>query len=164
MNYLDLDIGDYHDVVKMFHSETDRGAAVLAASFVEHYLAAYLRFFMVGDADAGTLFGRFGPLSGFSQRIETAYAFGYLTATSRQDLNTVRKIRNHFAHHPMDATFDASPVRDLVENLSIPEKMEVDSSGTEIIHDRKSRYLLSISMCVVELHNSMLVRRESKKT
>lgn len=159
MSYLDLNITDYHDVVEMFHSESDRGAAVLAASFVENYLAAYLRFFMIEDADVEALFGGFGPLSGFSQRIEAAYAFGFLTASSRQDLKYVRKIRNHFAHHPMDASFEASPVRDFVEHLSIPEKIWADAGDQEISHDRKSRYLLSISMCVVEMHNAMLLRR-----
>ena len=73
-----LGIPDWNDMVGDFHGESDRGAAVLAAGFVDFYLTGYMRS-LVSVADTKfveTLFDAFGPLSSFSQRIAVAYAFG----------------------------------------------------------------------------------------
>jgi DNA-binding MltR family transcriptional regulator len=152
----DLDISDYHHVVEMFHSESDRGAAVLAGSFAEHFLVTYLRSLMVNADSGDDLFHGFGPFANFSQRIETAYAFGFLTARTRKDLDYIRRIRNHFAHHPREADFEKSPVRELVDNLTFPERVETQGPGEDIVYDRRTRYLLSISLGVVEMQNAMI--------
>ena len=154
-----LTIENYREVLQGFHEESDRGAAVLAGSFAEHYLGNYLMFFFPEDVDTDAMFGNSGALSSFSQRIEIAYAFGLLTKSSRRDLSLVRKIRNHFAHHPADSGFEASPVREWVEGLSIPATIRSTDGSVYVEHNRKSRYILSISMCIAELHNAMLVRK-----
>ncbi|MBN3002551.1 hypothetical protein JW897_02250 [Chromobacterium alkanivorans] len=118
MKSLNLDIDDYHKAVEAFHSETDRGAAVLAGSFVESYLARYLRSFMIAGKDIENLFDGFGPFSTYSQRIESAYAFSLITQQQRTDLQTIGKVRNHLAHHPLEASFDKPPVIDWCHNLS----------------------------------------------
>lgn len=50
MKPIDLDIDDYHEVLTELHKESDRAAAVLGGSFVECYLAKYLKAAMVQDA------------------------------------------------------------------------------------------------------------------
>ncbi|MGH8510875.1 MAG: hypothetical protein ACREU8_05700 [Gammaproteobacteria bacterium] len=55
---------------------------------------------------ADDLFGAMGPLASFRQRIAVAYAFGFLSKEDYDNLNLVRRIRNHFAHHPLEASFD----------------------------------------------------------
>ena len=64
----DLNIIDYQNVVKAFHDETDRAAAVLAGSFMESYLAKYLRSYMVDDPKVDQLFDGFGPFADFKKR------------------------------------------------------------------------------------------------
>ncbi len=95
---------DYQQVVASFHSESDRGAALLAASIVETYLGQYLRQFMkVEDNEVSKhLFEGVGPLSSLSSRHEVAYAFGWINVMQRSDLRYIREIRN-FAHHPWRA-------------------------------------------------------------
>ena len=73
-----LDLSDYHGVVEDYHKESDRASVVLAGSFVEHYLAAYLKHFMIDDASIGPLFAGFGPFATFEQRISVAYAFSLI--------------------------------------------------------------------------------------
>lgn len=92
-----LNLNDYQSLVTAYHGESDRSAIVLAGSFAEHYLATYLRHFMVADAEIERLF-EVGPLSSFDARINIAYAFRLISKTHREDLRLIKDIRNRFAH------------------------------------------------------------------
>ena len=116
MKPTDLDIDDYHASLQSFHAESDRAAAVLAGSFIENYLAKYLKIFMVEDGST-KLFDADGPLATFNQRIRIAYAFKLISKVTRDDLFLIAKIRNHFAHHPLNTSFDTAPVSDHCRNL-----------------------------------------------
>jgi hypothetical protein len=86
MRPTDINIGDCHKPVEAFHSETDRAAAVHAGSFIESYLAKYLRSFMIEDEKVGELFDGLAPFSDFKKRFEAAYAFGFIGEQQRNDL------------------------------------------------------------------------------
>lgn len=158
MKPVDLDIDDYHESVKAFHSETDRAAAVLAGSFIESFLAKYLRSFMVNDDEVKNLFDGFGPFSDFNQRRETAYAFGFIDGQQRNDLKYIGKVRNHFAHHPLDAGFDKQPVSDWCAQLSTKNLYPLSGQEPNANQDNRNRYLVAISICVGGWHNTMLKR------
>ncbi|MBU4264230.1 MAG: hypothetical protein KKC76_20460 [Proteobacteria bacterium] len=158
MKPLDLNIDDYHKAVEAFHGESDRAAAVLAGGFIESYLAKYLRSFMVADDSVTELFDGFGPFADFKQRYEAAYAFGFLSSTQRSDLKFVAKVRNHFAHHPLEASFDKAPVSDWCSHLST-KGIQCQVPGFQ--HTNRELYLLAVSMCVASWHNAML-KREKK--
>ena len=57
MKPINVDITDYTQMVEMFHSETDRGAAVLAGSYIENYLGIFLKTKMTDDTLADNIFG-----------------------------------------------------------------------------------------------------------
>lgn len=114
----DLEISQLNDMVGAFHKESDRGAAILAGSFLEHYLGQFLRPKAVDEDVAEKLFGSMGPLATFSQRIAIAYAFGFIDKQQYADLELIRKIRNYFAHHPVAGTFEAPEVKGKVLSLS----------------------------------------------
>jgi hypothetical protein len=63
------------------------------------------------------LFKSNGPLSSFSFRIKMAYYLGKISHSVRRDLDTIRSIRNDFAHHPEYLDFDVQKVRDRCSNL-----------------------------------------------
>lgn len=106
-----LDIAHLNAMVPYFNKESDRGAAILAGSFLEHYLGLFLKSKTVDEAVSETLFGSMGPLSTFSQRIAIAYAFGFIDKESYAALENIRKIRNYFAHHPIDGSFQDEEVK-----------------------------------------------------
>lgn len=115
-----LNVDDHQAMVRMFHGESDRGAAVLAGSYIENYLGTFLESKMV-DRDKALrerIFGSNGPLSSFSQRIDFAQGFGFMNALACSHMHSIRKIRNHFAHHPKEASFTESPVTDLIRKIS----------------------------------------------
>jgi hypothetical protein len=114
----DLQLTDWNDLVDVYNDESDRGAAILAGSFLENALGLFLRSKARDSKVADQLFGAMGPLSSFSQRIAVAYAFSFIPEWQYRDLELLRKIRNHFAHHPMDATFISPEVMQLTAKLS----------------------------------------------
>ena len=60
-----------------------------------------------------------GPLASFSQRIAIAYAFDLISSAQYKDLEIIRKVRNHFAHHPLDTTFNTHDIKPLCESSSM---------------------------------------------
>jgi DNA-binding MltR family transcriptional regulator len=162
MKPIDLSIDDYHKAVELFHGESDRSAAVLAGSFIESYLAKYMRSFMIDDECVQNLFDGFGPFSDFYQRFEASYALGFITNQQRTDLKYIAKIRNHFAHHPLVAGFDKPPVSDFCRHLSTYDLYPLQGQETHIEHDNRYRYLVAISLCIGIWHNSMLERNDKE--
>lgn len=155
MKPIDLDLDDYHRAVEAFHNESDRAAAVLAGGFLESYLAKYLRSYMVQDESVTDLFDGFGPFADFKRRYEAAYAFGWINQNQRRDMRFVAKIRNHFAHHPLEAGFDTHPVSQWCAELSTTG---IQAANPELHHTNRELYLLAISFCVASMHTSLLQR------
>ena len=111
-------IADWSKLVDVYHNESDRGAAVLAGSFLENALRLYLRAKIRDQKIADDLFSGLGPLSSFSQCARIAYAFGFIREQVFRDVELIRQIRNHFAHHPVDTTFATPKVSQLAGQLS----------------------------------------------
>ena len=148
----ELTLVDYNKVVESFHSETDRAAAVLAASFVECFLEKLLKWFMRDGSLTNDLFIGHGPLSTFSARSDCAFAFKIIDENLHRDLKFIRKIRNHFAHHPSDATFDESPVSEFCREFSITQQCDTP----------RSMYLIAVGLAVGSMHNIMLKNKKQE--
>jgi len=145
-----MNLVDYNSVVESFHKESERGAAILAATFVDEYLAEFLKLFMSDGKAAQELLGPSGALGTFRNRIECAFAFGMIPESVRKDLNYIREIRNKFAHNFVGVSFSTQPVCDLCKNLSLP-----DDAG-----DPRTRYLLAVGLAVGTLYNTLLVHKK----
>ena len=85
--------------------ESDRGAAVLAAAYFEDWLRkAILTRFVEADLTTEKNSEIYRPINGFMAKINVAFLLGLYDREILAGLNTVRKIRNKFAHH-------AKPIR-----------------------------------------------------
>jgi len=147
----DLHFFEWNNMVESFHGESDRGAAVLAAGFVDNYLGLYLRSLAVDLKVAEELFQSLGPLSSFSQRITLARAFGFVSKRDYEDLTLIRKIRNHFAHHPLDTTFGTPEVSKLSAKLSDYKTAEEAAAGDRAKQSRYA-YLFSCGQCCAGMY------------
>ena len=134
-------LGEWNQMVHSFHDESDRGAAILAGSFAEHALGTYLMNRVVDKRVGDKLFGSVGPLSSFSQRIAAAYAFGLITRAQYDEFESIRQARNHFAHHPLDASFESSEVQKHTVKLGIFKNTTLDIY-TELRVRHRMAYLL----------------------
>lgn len=124
----DLSLGEWNQMVDTFHNESDRGAAILSGSFAEHALGQYLKFRIRDKKVADKLFDAMGPLSSFSQRISIAYAFDLISSAQYKDFEIIRKVRNHFAHHPLDTTFNTNDIKQLCTSLSMFKETAFEQS------------------------------------
>lgn len=141
----DIQFDHHNDMAQRFHLESDRGAAVLAGSYVENVIGKFLGHKMKDKSVANELFDSNGPLSTFSQRILIAHAFGFLSSSTCASLNYIKKIRNHFAHHPFDASFDLSPVKDWGDELIKLVPLREGQEETRDEFTRRNAYLISCS-------------------
>lgn len=140
---------DYTDMFELFRGETDRGAAVLAGSYVENFLGLFLQACMADRSLSDRIFGTNGPLSTFSQRIDFAQAFGFLPQPLCVDLHLIRRIRNHFAHHPKSASFKAAPVRDWVASLQASKQVSMGDGQPFKLDDGRTAYLVTVAMVMI---------------
>ena len=156
-----LDLVDYNQMVDLYRTESDRGAAVLAGSYVENVIGELLVHTMTDKSLADELFGTDGPLSTFSQRIRIAQAFGAVSVSTAAALHLIRKIRNHFAHHPQNASFDDSPVKDWIRALLpfLPPSTEQETHS----YSNRHIYLLSCGFFSVSTHIRMVKPSEYMK-
>ena len=96
------------ELVKEIESQTDRGAAIVGAAWLEEELSAAVQAFLHHDQKSSPrLFGRTGALSTFSAKIDLARVLGMCTAAIASDLHIIREVRNEFAHSVLSKDNDA---------------------------------------------------------
>lgn len=137
---------DYNKIVQSYKDESDRAAALLAASFLEHIFAEKLRSFFAKDKSVEALFECHGPLGSLSAKIDIAFALGLLTHDMKSDLTLIRKVRNHFAHHPQHTSFADSPVRDFCAKLTTAKGIPT-RNGAEFREKKpRDQYLFAVAL------------------
>ncbi|MGP9677415.1 hypothetical protein ACT3TC_02040 [Halomonas sp. AOP27-A1-41] len=151
----DLKLINYNSMVEVFHSESDRGAAVLAGSYTENVLGKYLAYKTIDKCSEKELFGSNGPLSTFSQRILISEAFGLVSKNTAETLHYIRKVRNYFAHHPLDASFDSSPVREWIGILRGLIELRGDQEEVRSELSNRNVYLLCCGYFSASTHVKM---------
>ncbi|WP_215779878.1 MltR family transcriptional regulator [Paludibacterium sp. B53371] len=99
-------------------NESDRGCALFAAAFLDKALSDLLYLSLVADKRIEKdLFEGTAPLSSFSARIKLAFYLGKISKECRADLDTIRRIRNEFAHHAELISFDDQSIAGRCRNL-----------------------------------------------
>lgn len=115
------------DFVKTeFANASDRAAAIVGGAFVDELITELIKCHLVTDeASDKKLFSGSGPLATFSAKIDIAYRLGLISKTEHVAINTIRSIRNTFAHEMGTATFSNQSIRDKCANIAMPRHMEV---------------------------------------
>lgn len=93
-------------------NESDRGATLMAAAFIDDRLAELIKKYLIKDRRAllNSLFNFNGALGTFSSRTSLAYCLGLIPEDIYDDINYLRKIRNIFAHSSDLLTFDSDEI------------------------------------------------------
>ncbi|MGA3949196.1 MltR family transcriptional regulator [Ralstonia nicotianae] len=112
--------------------ETDRGAALMAAAFIDDRLKILLeRKLVAAPKIVSPIFEFNGALGTFSSRIDMAYLLGLLPKNARQDLHAIRKIRNEFAHTASPISFDDERVAGKCNALKFHGVREAAEPGSK---------------------------------
>lgn len=108
---------------KSITNESDRGAGLMAAAFIDDRLAELISSKLINDdALIKSLLDFNGPFGNFSARIEVSFGFGLIPNNVRRDLNLLRKIRNDFAHTANQVTFYDQPIASRCRELALDNK------------------------------------------
>ena len=113
--------------------ESERGAVLISVSYLERQLKEIVSAFLCeGEASARLLEGFNAPLGTLAARAAAAAALGLISAREYRDVETIRRIRNQFAHDHR-TSFSDQGIVDRCQNLAFSAKdygdVVVDSRG-----------------------------------
>ena len=122
------------DLRMSLNKESDRGAVLLSVAYLENYLENALKSKLIGSQKhLKKLFEFNGALGTFSSKIDMSLSIGIINDKVYSDLNTLRKIRNKFAHHFELIDLASSNVEASILNLKLcPRRTHVKSSPRQI--------------------------------
>lgn len=110
------------EVQREFQKNSDRGVAVVAASFLDEILKELLQSFFARDAKSDKeIFEANGPLSTFSAKISICHRLGLISQFEYRAINTIRSIRNDFAHQLGEVSFQQQSIKDRCRNIRVPD-------------------------------------------
>lgn len=93
----------FHDLLSNVVEESDRGAVLVGASYVDQHLGKLFEAILPSDLSKNkrtSLLKYPGPLSTFAARVEVAYATRLIERGLYDALHALRDIRNEIAHQP----------------------------------------------------------------
>ena len=112
----------FAEFLEDFNRETERGAALAAAAFVDDLLLRIISAFLRPTEEAfDLLMGFNAPLGTMQARTAAAHALGLISDEERTECDLVRKVRNEFAHK-VKMSFDDEKVRGLCMSMKYRAK------------------------------------------
>lgn len=142
-------------ILDELRESSDIAAAVTGAAIVEARLEAVIRSrFRSARADLpARIFENRGPLSDFNSKILVAEAFGYITGPMAQELQSVRAVRNAFAHAKHSLTFAHDVVERKVRTSPMLSAMEEQlppvGGYPKALPSTKGAYVLVIRLMLI---------------
>ena len=117
-------VGNLGAVVRNTHASV----AIVGASILAEDLRGALlsRMHPFSKSLERRIFEGYGPLSSFSSRIDMAFALDILSAQLRDDLNTIRAIRNTFAHSKSILHFNDPAIAEQCRKLRTWSRRKAD--------------------------------------
>jgi DNA-binding MltR family transcriptional regulator len=112
------------------NNPSDRAIGIVLASFVEGHLTDLIKSCFIKQSEVEReMFHSSGPLGAFSSKIRLAYLMGLIGDECFKNLQTMKEIRNRFAHYPAIGRFDLDEIRSRCMNLTLVEKHVVDADN-----------------------------------
>ena len=128
-------------------AQSDRTTVIVGTAWLDIFLELVICTRLIGNNEY--LFIGTGPLRDTSSRIQVLHALGLITDLIRDELNTIREIRNVFAHTASFITFDTPEVSAACERLWIPHQYPPDDPSYQ--RDARGKFRLSTRMLWVFL-------------
>ena len=122
---------DVDSVLVELNGESPRAAAIVGAAWLDDLLLQLLTGFMLPGKETNRLLGTngHGAVASNSARARLAYCLGLISRSEMQDLLTIGKIRNLFAHRIHRSSFDNKKVKELCHKLEIGPRVVSDRSN-----------------------------------
>lgn len=139
-----ITLNTFSQAIATFTKQTDRGTALAVAAWIDDALEECLRATLRQDEEvADKLFQPDGPLGSFSTRIKMAYLLGFITPSLFRELETIKGIRNAFAHTRQLIRFTDQSIKDRCNSLI--GAREFQDGMEETIRSPRMKFLISAS-------------------
>jgi DNA-binding MltR family transcriptional regulator len=126
-------LGQHPELNVELVNSSDRVAALIGASIIDLHLERLLAsFFIEDEKEVRPLLSGKDPnaaLGTLSSRNRAAYCLGLISKVEFEDINTIRNIRNAFAHQLFDCSFQTPEVRSACEALRLFEQIAKPPEG-----------------------------------
>ncbi|OGO66541.1 MAG: hypothetical protein A2030_01565 [Chloroflexi bacterium RBG_19FT_COMBO_50_10] len=128
-----------------FQKESDRGAALLGAAMIDDCLREIIVGYLIEKKDVvdDLVDGGYAPISTFSARAKIIYGLGLISQCEYFNLNTIRVVRNKFAHKLGGLSFSDIEIVKLCRNL------KYDKSAVGLINLQTPRHSFTIATAVL---------------
>jgi len=134
--------------------ESDRGRVLFLAAQLDVYLREVLESFLVDDKSVSDLFeGPYAPFGSLSAKTKAAFVLGLITRREAEHVDSVRRVRNVFAHQ-LDASFESAEVKKLCGKQPIFD---------DRLCDRDAFFHLGLNAALPLLYRSIRVKREWRR-
>jgi mannitol operon repressor len=159
-NHIEL----YQKFLAVLKQENDRGAVLSSAAFIEELLEKILVAFLANEPTTKELLKGFSaPIGSFSARLKLCYSLGLLYKELYLIINTIRKIRNLYAHNWEVETLSSEKISSLL--VTCPPHPWLK----KLYSDRKSQMIdrlwfdTTVSICMLELSLIPIVLEKEKR-
>lgn len=143
-----------------FNKESDRGAALVAASMLDDRLQEILGAFFIKSSAARDLLSGFNaPLGTFSSRASAAAALGLIQENEFREITLIRKIRNEFGHEWEPISFESDVVSAHARKLPWlgPNELEATSNS-------RVRFNFAVAILLTDLMWRVLLVSSDRRT
>jgi len=107
---------DYKQFTNELNRETDRGTALVCAALLDSLLEQLLKAYLIVGKETDSLFDGDRPLASFSAKTGLAFSMGLISKLEFEDLTSIRRIRNDFAHD-LGISFGTTSISDRCRTL-----------------------------------------------
>lgn len=141
------DINEFQDFRNSLLIESDRGSVLMAAAFIEDKITILLETYMVQNSKIQKkIFEGNGALATFSSKIDISFLLGLIPKNIYNDLGTLRKLRNDFAHNAKAITFETDYIKDRCNALEVVSKVALRDDSKAYFLRSMTTILTCISM------------------
>jgi hypothetical protein len=143
-------------IIQEIHQERDRGAALIAAGFLDRKLTDAIKIHLSDEKETfNRMFKPSGPLGAFFNKAMLGHMLGLFGSETLGDFENIGRIRNRFAHEPYPIDFTDSQVVGLANKLSLFDRVwsTIPEPNTPKASDPRRRYLETISLAANFLHH-----------
>jgi DNA-binding MltR family transcriptional regulator len=161
------------EFISSLKDESDRGLVLISAEFIGEMLREVLQTCLLQNTAVtpkliASLFEVHAPLEPFSARVKFAFLLSLVDKETFEDLETIREIRNHFAHDYGRADLGDEKVASLTRTLRAANRAvsrfgaspDFNAASSEVALDdqskkEKARFVLAASEIVNRLEKRL---------
>lgn len=141
-------LNEFMHLLPALNSESERGRVLIACSYLDALLRDIINSALRETKESLQLLEGFNaPLGTLGSRATAAYAMGLITSNEFRECETLRKVRNKFAHN-VHASFDLPDIKALCKNLTMSAK-DYDN----VVVDAKGQYTTAAVCLILNLTN-----------